>query len=178
MARNESEYKRRQEGNATIFEVTPAARTKYWYAVVFGGIVGLLGLLAGLKGLFFVLLGFGLASLGWTIDVRPKASRQPAVFKVTADAIEAGPRVFKKAEIHRLIVKNSITDKELPGFSTYTDNSHVAAGMRFRAKASMIANTLNVESGGKSTLLAGGMDPTTAHGLLTDVSRVLGFSAS
>jgi hypothetical protein len=43
------------------------------------------------------------------------------------------------------------------------------------AQAPMVANTLNVEMGGRSTVVAGGMDSTTAYGLMTDVSKVLGF---
>lgn len=34
---------------------------------------------------------------------------------------------------------------------------------------------LTVESAGKAHLLAGGMDRTTAFGLLSDASKILGF---
>jgi hypothetical protein len=50
--------------------------------------------------------------------------------------------------------------------------------MAQRAKIAQVANSLNVETGGKSYLLAGGMDETTAYGLLHDVSKILGLSAS
>ena len=60
--------------------------------------------------------------------------------------------------------------------TTYLASRNQAAGMAFRAQTSMIANTLNVELGGKSHVVAGGMDSTTAYGLLRDVSKVLGFS--
>jgi hypothetical protein len=50
--------------------------------------------------------------------------------------------------------------------------------MEYRARVSRIANGLTLEAGGKSTLLAGGMDDTTAYGLLTDVSKVVGFKTS
>jgi hypothetical protein len=39
------------------------------------------------------------------------------------------------------------------------------------------AHGLEVETGGRGYVLAGGMDKTTAFGLLSDVSRVLGFNA-
>jgi hypothetical protein len=51
-----------------------------------------------------------------------------------------------------------------------------AAGLEHRARLATIANALTVESGGKSKILAGGMDKTTAFGLMTDVSKILGFS--
>jgi hypothetical protein len=49
------------------------------------------------------------------------------------------------------------------------------AGMAYRARVGLIANALTVESGGKATFLAGGMDETTAYGLLADVGKVLHF---
>ena len=175
MATKGSEYRKRQDGNATVFEVTPAEAPKFWFLVIFGGVIALGGLLAMPGGLAFVLMGGFALWYGWTRDLRPKPSRQPATFRVTPDAIESGGQTFRKADIHRLLLKNSITDQELP-MEVYAQNASQQAGMAFRAKASMTANTLNVEGGGRSTVLAGGMDSTTAYGLLTDVSKVLGFN--
>lgn len=39
-----------------------------------------------------------------------------------------------------------------------------------------VAYKLDVDHGGKATTLAGGMSEVTAHGLMTDVSRILGFN--
>jgi hypothetical protein len=174
MATKGSEYKKRQEGNGTVFEVTPAQAPKFWYLVIIGAVVGLGGLLAMPGGLAFVAMGGFAFWYGWTRDLRPKATRQSATFKVTPDTIEAGGVTYRKDDIHRLLLKNSITDKELP-MEIYTTNTNQQAGMAFRAQMSMVANTLNVEMGGKSTAIAGGMDETTAYGLLTDVSRIMGF---
>lgn len=174
MANKGSEYKKRQEGNATVFDVTPATAPKFWYLIIIGGVIGLGGLLAMPGGAFFVAMGGFALWYGWTRDLRPKATRKPASFKVTPEMIEASGQTFKKDDIHRVLLKNSITDQELP-MEMYTSNTNQMAGMAFRAQTSMIANTLNVELGGKSTVIAGGMDNTTAYGLLTDVSKVLGF---
>ena len=57
-------------------------------------------------------------------------------------------------------------------------NTATAIGVAHRAKVSAVANALEVETGGKGYFLAGGMDQTTAFGLLHDVSKVLGFSTS
>jgi len=54
----------------------------------------------------------------------------------------------------------------------------MAAGAAHRMQVSLTCNGLEVEAGGKGTVLAGGMDETTAFGLLTDVSRVLGFNTA
>jgi hypothetical protein len=173
MATKGSEYKKTESGGVTTFEVTPAPAPKFWYLIIIGGLC-MLGLLALPGGLIFVLMGAFALWYGWTRDLRPKATRKPATFKVTADSIDADGKTFKKGDIHRIILKNSITDKELP-MEMYTSNANQAAGMAFRAQTSMIANTLNVEMGGKSNVIAGGMDDTTAYGLLTDVSKILGF---
>jgi hypothetical protein len=174
MATKGSEYKKRQDGSATVFEVTPAQAPKFWYLVIIGAVVGLGGLLAMPGGLAFVAMGGFALWYGWTRDLRPNATRQAATFKVTPDSIEAGGVTYRKEDIHRLLLKNSITDKELP-MEIYTTNTNQQAGMAFRAQMSMVANTLNVEMGGKSTAIAGGMDETTAYGLLTDVSRIMGL---
>jgi hypothetical protein len=97
---------------------------------------------------------------------------------VGPDFIEGGGRRFAKSDIHRLQLRNGITDQELPGVQVYTNNTNVAAGMAQRAKLSRVANSLTVESAGKATMLAGGMDETTAYGLLHDVCKVLDFKIS
>ena len=177
MAGKGSEYKKSESGGVTTFEVTPAAAPKFWYMLIIGIPCVLGGLLALPAGLIFIAMGGFACWYGWTRDLRPKATRGPMTFKVTPDKIEAGGQTFKKDDIHRVILKNSITDKELP-MEMYTSNTNVAAGMAFRAQASMIANTLNVEMGGKSTPIAGGMDNTTAYGLLADVCKIMGYKIS
>lgn len=49
---------------------------------------------------------------------------------------------------------------------------------KISACQSRSANGLEVEAGGRAHVLAGGMDETTAFGLLTDVSRVLQFKTA
>jgi hypothetical protein len=44
-----------------------------------------------------------------------------------------------------------------------------------RARAKAVSYMLCAEAGGRSTTLAGGMTEVTAHGLMTDVSRILGL---
>lgn len=171
-----SEYSKRQDGAVTVFEVTPASAPKFIYLLIIGAVVGLIGLgMIASGGIFMILMAAFAIWYGWFRDQRPKDHRAPSSFRVTADQIEAGGRTFAKADIHRLILKNGITDKELP-IQQWTTNRNEMAGMAHRAKLSTVANSLNVETGGKSFMLAGGMDETTAYGLLTDVSKVLGWN--
>ena len=123
--------------------------------------------------IFGALLAAFIVWYGWFRDMRPKGHREVSTFRVMADSIEAGGQTFKKEDIHRLILKNGITDQEL--METYTTNANAAAGMAHRANVARVANSLNVEQGGKSFQIAGGMDETTAYGLLRDVCKVLDF---
>jgi len=172
-----SEYSKRQDGAATVFDVTPASAPKFTYLLIIGVVVGVLGLgtLASGFGFFFLLMAAFCFWYGWFRDQRPKEHKVPSTFRVTSDEIESAGRSFKKNDIHRLILKNGITDQELP-VQQWTTNTNVAAGMAQRARIGKVANSLNVETGGKSYSLAGGMDETTAYGLLHDVSKILGLS--
>jgi hypothetical protein len=172
-----SEYTKRQDGTATAFHVVPASAPKFTYLLLIGGVVSLIGLvsIASGFGIVFLLMGGFALWYGWTRDQRPKDHRAPMSFRVTPDQIDGSGRTFPKSDIHRLILKNGITDKEL-NIQQWTSNTNVAAGMAQRAKIAQVANSLNVETGGKSYLLAGGMDETTAYGLLHDVSKILGLN--
>jgi len=55
------------------------------------------------------------SGFGWSYDARPKAHKQKSSFRVTADTIEANGQTFKKEDIHRLIIKNGMSNEILTG---------------------------------------------------------------
>lgn len=169
-----SEYQKQVEGNATVFHVTAAAAPKFVYLIVIGVVSLLFGLAVpgGFK-IVFLLLGGLLIAMGWMGDPRPKPHRHPSTFKVSPDAIQANGRTYQKDDIHRLLLRNGVTDKEL--LDEYVTSTGAKAHMAQRARAARVANGLTLEAGGKSTLLAGGMDETTAYGLLHETCKILGF---
>lgn len=172
-----SEYQKHVDGGATVFSVTPAAGPKNHYLIFMAVVVILFGLAApgGFK--VFMLAVGGLAfAFGWVLDPRPKAYRIPSTFKVSSDAIEANGRTFAKDDIHRLLLRNGVTDTEL--LDEYVTTASEKARLVHRARAARVANGLTLEAGGKSTLLAGGMDETTAYGLLRETCRILGFDVN
>jgi hypothetical protein len=182
-----SEYQKRQEGSGTVFEVTPATAPKNAFGVVGGLIVMVVfGFLfysfSHPAGIFFMCIGGLFVWLGWSLDRRPKAHKSKATFRVTPSAIETSGRTFNKEDIHRLIVKNGMSDKitmasySLVNVAGTSTGAGVAAGAQWLEKVSKVANSLDVETGGKAYALAGGMDETTAFGLLQDVSKVIGFT--
>jgi hypothetical protein len=173
-----SEYTKHQEGNASVFEVTPAQSPKFMMMAIGGGILALIGLLMGPIGwiIFLPVGAFGIW-LGYFKDLRPLAHRLPSKFRVSPTAIEADGRTFAKDDIHRLIIKNGVNNEVLGNPNVVVPiNTSTAMGVAHRAKVATIANALEVETGGKSYPLAGGMDSTTAFGLLHDVSKVMGLA--
>jgi hypothetical protein len=129
-------------------------------------------------GIFLLAIGGFAIWYGLKRDIRPKGYKEPATFRVTSNTIEAGGRTFKTEDIHRLLIRNGITDQEIPFDGIREVSAAQASGMAYRARVGQIANGLTLETGGKSTLLAGGMDGTTAYGLLTDVSKAIGFKTA
>src|SRR5262245_50643890 len=156
-----AEYSKRQEGSTTVFDVTPATPPKFVAAIGTGAVGMLLGLgMLADGGIFLVGLGGFAVWYGMKRDIRPKGYKEPASFRVTANTIEASGRTFKTEDIHRLLIRNGISDQEVQFDGVRQLSGAEASGAAYRARVGMIANGLTLEAGGKSTLLAGGMDGT------------------
>ena len=78
----DSEYQKRQDGDSTVFEVTPATAPKYVYAIVLGVIAVLGGL--GSQVWFFAVVGVALLYFGWAVDPRPRGHKSKAIFRVSS----------------------------------------------------------------------------------------------
>jgi hypothetical protein len=167
----DAEYKKSVNGETTQFSVTPASAPKFWYLIVIGGLVFLGGFLG--LGIFGWLMGGGAIAYGLLRDQRPKDHKVPMSFSVTPSSVISGARTFGKDDIHRLKIANPWFDRA--GLDVYTTNANEAAGMAHGMKLGELCYGLTVESAGKAHLLAGGMDRTTAFGLLSDASKVLGY---
>lgn len=169
-----SEYRKTQNGDTTTFTVTPASAPKFWFLIIFGAVIFLAGFLG--FGIFGFLMGGGAMAYGLLRDQRPKDHQRASSFTVTPTAINADGRTFSKDDFHRLIIANPWFDRA--GLDVYTTSASAAAGMAHGMKLGELCYGLNVEAGGKAHRLAGGMDRTTAFGLLSDVSKVLDLKVS
>lgn len=180
-----SEYRKRQEGNRVIFEVTPAScpRNKrvLYVAVPIGVIVGIGLLSSGMTGIIWlILIGGPIAYIALYKDWRPVEHRAPSTFSASPAEIEWKGRAFKKEDIHRLIIKNGMTTSQVAHavVASGRASGSFAVGLQYREKISAVANALCLEAGGNAYPLAGGMSETTAYGLLTEVNRALGAQGS
>ncbi|MCR6645247.1 MAG: hypothetical protein NVV62_12480 [Terricaulis sp.] len=167
-----SSYQKSESNGVTTFTVTPADAPKFIFGLIMGGFFGLLGLMMMPVGIIVVaaagaLIWFSLA------DQRPKEHRAVTSFRVSPERVEIGGQSFSRDDVHRVIIRNGVTGKEV--LEHYTTSASAAAGMAHRAHMARVANALTLESGGRATFLAGGMDEVTAYGLLRDVCKVLGF---
>ncbi len=177
-----SSYIKTQEGSGYLFQVTPASAPSFGFLIFIGLMLCMLGCGMGTSnvksgGIYILLVlgGLGALLIRYAVrDHRPAPHRSPSQFRVTAEAIEASGQVFRKTDIHRLILKNGVNDLVLVNEAP-AGIAH-GQGLAHREKLARVSYALNVELGGKSHQLAGGMDHTTAYGLLTDVCRILNFS--
>lgn len=115
----------------------------------------------------------------WFSRSADKVRSPGGTFVVSPSGIETSAGKIASEQLHRLIVRNGIPDsQEVAVANTGTFYSGMAAGAANdraanRAKASIVSYMLCAEAGGRSTTLGGGMTEVTAHGLMTDVSRIL-----
>lgn len=179
-----SEYRKRQEGDKVVFDVTPAScprnKSILYIAVPIFVIIGLGLLASGITGILIVILvGGPIGYIMFYKDWRPVEHRSPSTFSVSPTEIECKGRTFRKEDIHRLIIKNGMTKSEVAHafVASGRASGSFAVGLQYREKISAVANALNLEAGGNAYPLAGGMSETTAFGLLTDVNRALGIQS-
>lgn len=100
-------------------------------------------------------------------DERPKTHRFPSAFVVYPNGIEVNGQKMHKDDIHRIIIRNAYSEHPV---------EQTTAEQAFQSMLANRSYSLNIESGGRATQLAGGMDEVTVHGLMTDVSHILEFS--
>lgn len=174
-----SEYQKAKSGDVTVFTVTPAQAPKFMFMVIFGAILflgGLVSIASGGFAVIFMAMGAFCLWYGWKRDQRPKPHQATSTFRVSPTGIEAEGRSVAASDIHRLILRNGITDQELNIGGNYQITAAQGEGMARRAMLAKISNSLTAEAGGKAIFLAGGMDETTAYGLLREVNSILGFT--
>lgn len=204
-------YRKERQGTDWAFETRPASPPFPWSSAIFCFVGGfaLFVILAGMASRggsevlpFVALFAFAIPFIMWK---GPKAARyrRPASFVVTPTAIRVAQNVgdaeLKRAGIHRLILRNHVSDGELAYSPAPTATVFAGSGVAgMTAVASAVAATalsdtgrqlaarhqnrlakvswrLDAESGGRAWTLAGGLDESTAYGLMTEVGSLIGM---
>ena len=179
----ESSYTKRTEGSYEVFAVQPAGHTTYGFmrnVGVAGAVIA--GLAAttrnpsfggALIASVFAVVGFW---GGYRRELRPASHLISRQFRVSPDGIESDGRVFKGDDIHQVMINNGIHTGDRATVMLASDDiaGGLQANAKYRATVAGTCYSLEVETGGKSYLLAGGMDATTVRGLQIDVKRALG----
>src|SRR5437870_7530767 len=130
-----SEYKKQQDATGYVFSVTPAKAPKFLLMTIGCAVLALLGLVLGPLGwLFFLPVGIFGIWIGYFRDGRPPAHRDLSSFRVSPTAIEANGRTFPKEDIHRLIIKNGVTNDVVGAPNVVIPvNTSTAVGIAHRA---------------------------------------------
>ncbi len=192
----DSSYQQEPLGAERVrFTVTPASAPRSKgaaniIAVIFAFVV--IGTTPAHTSAFLVLLRFIIGVGGawyvrkgvnkWFASRVDKLRSPGGSFVVSPSTIETNGSTVTREQLHRLIVRNGVPDflGGAVAVKTGTMLSAMEAGAANdravnRAKAILVSYMLCAESGGRSYTLAGGMNEVTAHGLMTDVSRILGL---
>ena len=185
---NTATYQKRQERDSTVFEVTPAGHSRLWWFLIIGALLLVGGIAdynsysrkrsATAEPTFLLLIPVGIV-LVWlgNRDWRPKAHRGPRTFSVAADSVTTNGMTINNKDIHRLIIRNPKSDNDQIVVVTVGQPLPIlgnVAGKTSRLRDARVCHGLDLEAGGKAYTLAGGMDETTAFGLLSDVAALLG----
>ena len=173
-----SSYIKQPVADGMQFTVTPAPVPVFIALRVFGvffAALGVYGIFADRSLNLMSIAMMGLGAFGWygaVYDVRPREHRQVATFTVRASGIQAGGHTVPTENMHGLLIRNSIDDQPAEPHDTRNNLTNAGRGQRMRIR--QVAFALVVEHEGRATLLAGGMDDTTARGLEVETRRALG----
>ena len=175
---------------STTFSITPASAPWPVTVMVLVVILFLFGL-AALHDSFgggLLILIVPAAILAWILK-RNRRLREPMSFTVDANGIQVGGSRLPWASVHRLVLRNHVTEREVipdvtlvttPGITGFAGRDIVmgataggvmmshASRQAWDRKRALVSWRLDADAGGQATTLGCGMDEVTAYGLLRD----------
>ena len=134
----------------------------------------------------------------WWVWKKNSRLRSPMHFRVGRNGIIIGDSTIPAAQIHRLILRNHVTEQEVapevgmnptvivgtPGAVLHASigyglaNMGASAGRAWHQKRAKVSWRLDAEVSGRATTLGCGMDEVTAYGLLQDATNRLRSTAA
>jgi hypothetical protein len=118
----------------------------------------------------------------WLAKRKARKNRSLSTIIVSRDFIESDNVRLLRADIHRLILRNPISDNEVaystamvgPSATVVLAMGIQAQGQHDAQKLAAVSWRLDADAGGKANRLADGLDQTTAFGLMKDIGRLIG----
>lgn len=171
-----AEYAKRPDGDGVVFEVKSAAAPVNAFAAILAVAIFLLW-----PATHWIMgaICIGLAALVLLRDPRSGSDVRARSFRVDRDAIVLDGHTVAKSDVHRLSISNAFGgDVEIVYDARAGIPTGTVAGVAHRRKVAAVGYRVHVEAGGKSHLLAAGLDEVTARAVLTDVGRALGLASA
>jgi hypothetical protein len=105
--------------------------------------------------------------------------RVPSKFSISTEGISIGGKLIPREDIHRVIIRNHALSGSDSSGLMYEAGTGVAAAAvsaaRYQQRIGAISYRVDVEAGGVSHTLAGGLNEPVAFAVRTDVSTLLGL---
>jgi hypothetical protein len=171
-----AEYAKRPEGDATLFDVKPAAAPVHWFAAILAVV-----LYSAWPATHWIMgaIMIGLAALILLRDPRNGSEVRPRSFRVSRSGIELDGHTVSNADVHRLGITNQFGgDVEIVYDARTGIPTGTLAGLAHRQKVGAVAYRVQVEAAGKAHVLAAGLDEVTARGIVADVGKALGLGVA
>lgn len=99
--------------------------------------------------------------------------RRETSFEVTPAGIEIGGGQIPAVRIHRLILRNHLGEGGGANFAVVNPGCAFFYARAFRNRVAQDSWRLEVDAQGQAYMLGGGLNETTAYGLMTDVQRAM-----
>jgi hypothetical protein len=176
-------YRKRQEGNETIFETVPAPTPKWWFILILGLLMAVAAVNTGLGGMLGLIM-WGIVALAvWAFfkDPRPKDHRRPVKLRVSAGQLVTNSgKVFRDTDIKDIALQN-LYSSSADGSGTRVSIGGAGGDLGAKRKDKLRAVSWYLQLGGtagQSYHIASGLDHDTAANLLREIGEVLGKQAS
>ncbi len=178
-----------QEGDATVFTVTPGGARRRTSSIMGGATFLSAGLLfrESLGGMLFwvcIVLGALIALLRWG-DMRPASHRRKSVIRVSNAGFDVNGKTYARGAVKRLLVRNPLhADKPartvvFSGPDAASVNAQIAAHEGFaREWANLVDGTYEnvLDANHQDTVIAGNLSAQSVDRLLRSLCDASGMS--
>jgi len=179
-------YSKNIQGHTTVFHTEPERAPVPYGMLGLAVLPAIIFAFVSWTAVVITFIVFGALAWFWTVYPGARRYRKPSSFSVTVDGVSVDGKQIQGRDIHRVIIRNHILSDDSTPDAVFLHQGVVGANI-VAARASRIKHTrklgavsyrVDVEAGGVSHTLAGGLDETTAFAVLSDVSGLLGLSVS